>query len=85
MPDQEVHLTPEQLLLVEATVKTTIGSLLGVNVDDPSELRELHLDMAAVRSARKLGGHAAVAAVTLVVGGMFSAIWLGLKATFSPH
>lgn len=63
--------------------------LLGMNINDPKEVRELQADLLHLRSWRTASNSVKdktiAAAIVVVVSGILAAFWLGLKGFVSPH
>ncbi|MFH1557652.1 MAG: hypothetical protein ABII76_22825 [Pseudomonadota bacterium] len=63
--------------------------LLGVDIKDPKEIREMQADLIHLRSWRtasnSLKDKTIAAAIVVVVSGMLAALWIGIKGLVAPH
>lgn len=57
-----------------------VFAILGVNIDEPSEVENFREDLRFGRKVRKMADHAALAAVGLLVVALAAAIWQGIVA-----
>lgn len=67
--------------IAKATVRETFA-VMGIDVDDPAELRTLHANFAFVYRLRKMservGATVIVVVVTAITGGILGMIWKSL-------
>lgn len=74
--------------LIERTVHETLFQI-GVMVDDNEDVVEFRKDMAHLRKWRvaveKVESRGLLAAVGVVVSGLFAILWVGYQSMFGPH
>lgn len=74
--------------LIERTVHETLFQI-GVMVDDNEDVVEFRKDMAHLRKWRvaveKVESRGLLAAVGIVVSGLFAILWVGYQSMFGPH
>lgn len=78
--------------LIETAVKKALREFfltLGIDTDDPKAVVRLQRNIAFLQAlhtgAFGLGWTAAMAIVVAVIGGMLSALWLGIRTIFNTH